>query len=84
MKKLYLALLIVLCCVTAAFAQVNINTATADELAKLNGIGKVKAEAIVAYRTANGKFKAVEDLNKVTGIGDKTLEKLKADLTVDK
>lgn len=84
MKKLYLALLIVLCCATAAFAQVNINTATADELAKLNGIGKVKAEAIVAYRTANGKFKAVEDLNKVTGIGDKTLEKLKADLTVDK
>jgi competence protein ComEA len=84
MKKLYLALLIVLCCATAAFAQVNINTATADELAKLNGIGKVKAEAIVAYRTANGKFKAVEDLGKVTGIGDKTLEKLKADLTVDK
>ena len=84
MKKIYLALLIVLFCATAAFAKVNINTATADELATLNGIGKVKAEAIVAYRTANGKFKAVEDLNKVTGIGDKTLEKLKADLTVDK
>ena len=84
MKKLYLAFLLVLFFATAAFAKVNINTATADELAKLNGIGKVKAEAIVAYRTANGKFKAVEDLGKVTGIGDKTLEKLKADLTVDK
>ena len=84
MKKLYLAFLLVLFFATAAFAKVNINTATADELAKLNGIGKVKAEAIVAYRTANGKFKAVEDLGKVTGIGDKTLEQQKADLTVDK
>ena len=49
----------------------------------LTGIGKVKAEAIVAYRTANGQFKSVEDLTKVTGIGDKTLEKLKADITID-
>lgn len=84
MKKLYLALLLVLLCATTVFAKVNINTATADELATLNGIGKVKAEAIVAYRTANGKFKTVEELGKVTGIGDKTVEKLKADITVDK
>mgnify|MGYP003589210156 CR=1 FL=1 len=84
MKKIYLAFLLVLFLATVALAKVNINTATADELAALNGIGKVKAEAIVAYRTANGKFKAIEDLKKVTGIGDKTIEKLKGDLSVDK
>ena len=84
MKKMYLALLLVLFLATVALAKVNINTATADELASLNGIGKVKAEAIVAYRTANGKFKAIEDLKKVTGIGDKTIEKLKGELSVDK
>ena len=83
MKKFCFALLIVLFSVTMAFAKVNINTATADELAGLAGIGKVKAEAIVAYRTANGQFKAGEDLTKVNGIGDKTLEKLKADITID-
>ena len=84
MKKIYLAFLLVLFLATMALAKVNINTATADELAALNGIGKVKAEAIVAYRNANGKFKAIEDLKKVTGIGDKTIEKLKGDLSVDK
>lgn len=84
MKKIYLALLLVLFFATLALAKVNINSATADELAVLNGIGKVKAEAIVAYRTANGKFKTIEDLKKVTGIGDKTIEKLKGELSVDK
>ena len=83
MKKFCFALLIVLFSVTMAFAKVNINTATADGLAGLAGVGKDKAEAIVAYRTANGQFKAVEDLTKVNGIGDKTLEKLKADITID-
>ena len=82
MKKLYLTLLLVLFFATAAFAKVNINTANADELATLNGIGKTKAEAIVAYRTANGNFKTVEDLNKVNGIGDKIIEKIKPDVTV--
>ncbi len=84
MKQLLVAFVLVLFCAVAAYAKVNINTATADELASLNGIGKVKAEAIVAYRTANGKFKSVEELSKVTGIGDKTVEKLKTDITIDK
>ena len=84
MKRLYVALLFVILLATAAFAKVNINTANVDELANLSGIGKVKAEAIVAYRTANGKFKTTEDLTKVKGIGDKTVEKIKGELTVDK
>lgn|SRR5690606_39176121 len=54
---------------------VSINTATAKELSKnLKGIGKAKAEAIVAYRDANGEFKKIEDLLKVDGIGKKVLE----------
>jgi len=82
MKKLFFTLMLVLFFATAAFAKVNINTANADELATLAGVGKVKAEAIIAYRTANGNFKTVEDLSKVKGIGDKSVEKLKPEITV--
>ncbi len=82
MKKWYLSLMLVLFFVTAAFAKVNINTATVDELATLNGIGKAKAEAIVAYRTTNGNFATVEDLTKVKGIGEKIIEKIKPEVTV--
>jgi len=82
MKKLYLTLILVLFFATAAFAAVNVNTATVDELATLNGIGKAKAEAIVAYRTANGNFATVDDLTKVKGIGDKIIEKIKPEVTV--
>lgn len=82
MKKLALTLLLLLFFATAALAKVNINTAGADELVTLNGIGKMKAEAIVAYRTANGPFKTVDDLAKVKGLGGKNLEKIKNDITV--
>lgn len=84
MKKLYLILFLVLFFATAAFAKVNINSATADELATLNGIGTAKAEAIVAYRTANGDFATVDDLTKVKGIGEKIIEKIKPEVTVEK
>ncbi|WP_319586797.1 ComEA family DNA-binding protein [uncultured Desulfobulbus sp.] len=82
MKKLYLTLILILFFATAAFAKVNINTATVDELTTLNGIGKAKAEAIVAYRSTNGNFTTVADLTKVKGIGDKIIEKIKPDVTV--
>jgi competence protein ComEA len=56
--------------------KVNVNTASADALSELlNGIGPKKADAIVAYREANGPFKVVDDLLKVKGIGQATLEK---------
>lgn len=61
---------------------VNINTATAQELESLNGVGPAKAQAIVAYRKQNGDFKTTEDLGKVPGIGDKTLENLKGTIKV--
>lgn len=59
----------------AALAQVDINHADARTLAEsLNGVGLVKAEAIVAYRTDHGPFARVEDLARVRGIGAKTID----------
>ena len=56
---------------------VNVNTATASELQGLPGIGPSKAGAIIAYRSAHGPFKRVDDLVEVKGIGPKTLAKLR-------
>jgi competence protein ComEA len=61
---------------------ININTATAEELTQLDGIGKAYAERIVAYREENGGFKSVEDLAEVKGIGPKTLSANKDRITV--
>jgi competence protein ComEA len=63
-------------------AKVNINTATAEELQKIPGVGPSKANAIIDYRTQNGLFKQEEDLKNVKGIGDKTYEKLADFITV--
>ena len=62
--------------------KISINNATVEELQKLNGIGKSKAEAIVEYRTENGEFKKIEDIKKVSGIGDSAFEKIKDKITV--
>ncbi|ATO43616.1 helix-hairpin-helix domain-containing protein [Loigolactobacillus coryniformis subsp. coryniformis] len=62
--------------------QVNLNTATAEELQQLTGIGQKKAELIIQFRTEQGGFKQPEDLKKVSGIGDKTFESLKDSVTV--
>jgi competence protein ComEA len=65
-----------------ADGRVNINTATAEELEKLPGIGPAKAQAIVRDREQNGLFRRVEDLARVTGIGPKTVENLREHATV--
>lgn len=62
--------------------KINLNTATAQDLQKLNGIGEKKAEQIIAYREQNGQFKKIEDLTQVSGIGDKTFAALKDQLTI--
>ncbi len=80
MKNLIL-LLLFLFSTNLLATPVNINSADAKAIADaLNGIGIKKAEAIVKYRTENGAFVAVEDLTKVKGIGQKTLEKNKKDI----
>jgi competence protein ComEA len=63
-------------------AKVNINTATADELDTLPGVGAEMARRILDYRAANGPFKSIEDIQRVTGIGDATYQKLKDRITV--
>jgi competence protein ComEA len=67
----------------AADVPVNINTASAAELATISGIGPSKAAAIVDHREKNGQFKSVDDLKLVRGIGDKMLEQLRPRVTVD-
>jgi len=63
--------------------KININTATKSQLVSLPGIGDVKAQAIIDYRTKNGNFKRVEDIVNVSGIGEKTFESLKDLITVN-
>ena len=62
--------------------KIDLNTATSEELQMLNGVGPSTADAIIQYRDAHGKFKTVDELANVKGIGDKKLEKLSNDLTV--
>lgn len=82
MKKFVLACVLFFSFSLSAFAAVNINTATQEQLEVLNGIGSSKAQAIIEYRKKNGNFKTVDDLNNVPGFGDKTLAKLKPEITV--
>lgn len=61
---------------------VNINTAGVDELCTLSGIGKSRADAIIAYRSEHGPFQSIEDIKKVSGIKDKVFEQIKDSITV--
>lgn len=81
-KNLVLGLTLSLASLAAFAAQVNLNTASASQLETLNGIGAAKAEAIVAYRTEHGGFKSVDELAQVKGIGEKTVEKNRDQMTV--
>ncbi|WP_053073727.1 helix-hairpin-helix domain-containing protein [Bacillus sp. LL01] len=62
--------------------KVNINTASLEELTTLTGVGPAKAKAIIDYRTEHGMFKQVEDIVNVTGIGEKSFEKIRDEITV--
>ena len=62
---------------------VNVNTATKEELCTLDGIGEVLAQRILEDREANGPYRSVEDLLRVKGIGEKTLEKIRDDIILE-
>lgn len=65
-------------------AKLNLNTADALTLQKeLNGIGKAKAEAIVAYREAHGAFASVDELLEIKGIGNALMERNRDKLAVE-
>ena len=61
---------------------ININSADADELVLIPGIGPAKAEAIVTFRNENGPFEHIEDIMLVPGIKGGTYDKIKADIEV--
>ena len=62
---------------------VNINTASQTELETLPGVGPVTAQKIIAYRQENGAFSTIEEIQKVSGIGPATFEKMKHLLSVE-
>ena len=62
--------------------KININTAAEEELVSLSGIGEGRAADIIAYRKENGAFSCIEDIMKVSGIGEKTFEEIKERITV--
>ena len=63
-------------------SRININTATSQELQTLRGIGPAMAQRIIEYRQTSGRFSTVDDLTNVKGIGEKTLEKIRDNITV--
>ena len=88
--KSFLGLLIFWGCVClaqtfsmAAPGQVNLNTATAEQLETLPGIGPDLAQRILDYRTVNGPFKNVDGLLNVKGIGEGKLTKMRDQITVE-
>ena len=82
-KKLFLILLLALPCYLSAADKININTASKEVLmSEIKGVGEKRAEAIIAYREQNGPFKSVDELAKVTGVGQSILDANKDSLSV--
>jgi competence protein ComEA len=63
-------------------ALVNINSADEATLTSVKGIGKTRAKAIIEYREKNGPFKSVDDLTKIKGIKNKSLQSFRSQLTI--
>ena len=62
--------------------KININTATAEELMTLNGIGEVTAAKIIEYREAYGGFLYIDELLNINGIGEKSLDRIRPYITL--
>ena len=64
----------------AAFATVNVNTAQQSDLQRTKGLDKHKAKAIIEYRSQNGPFDSIEDLEKIPGFTPEVIEKVKPEI----
>lgn len=85
LQAVLISLFLTVTSLSALADSVDINSADAMTISKtLKGIGLKKAEAIIAYRDTHGKFKTVDDLVKVKGIGKKTVAMNKENLSVGK
>ena len=62
--------------------KININTAGKEELQKISGIGPSLAEKIISYRNSNGKFKKIEDIKNVNGIGENKYRNIKGSICI--
>jgi competence protein ComEA len=82
MKKLLVIFAMGFAFAGVSFAAVDLNSATQAQLESVKGIGPAKAKAIIEYRAKNGSFKSVDDLEKVTGFGKKTVDKVRAEVSV--
>ncbi len=86
MKNLFIIIATLFAFSSSAYAYVNINTATQAELETLknSGITSTKAKAIIDYRSKAGAFKTVDDIEKVDGVNNKTvnMEQLRKDITI--
>ena len=67
---------------TETTSKININTATINELIKLNGIGESKAKLIIEYRTKNGKFKDIKEIMNIKGISETLFSKIKENIII--
>ncbi|MEG1505680.1 MAG: helix-hairpin-helix domain-containing protein [Lachnospiraceae bacterium] len=67
---------------TGKSGQVNLNTASKEELMTLTGIGEAKAESIIAYRKEHGGFQTTDELKQIPGIKDAIFNKMKEQITI--
>jgi competence protein ComEA len=81
MKRFLVVLVMVVAFAGVARAAVNINTATKEELTSIKGVGERRAQDIIDYRTKNGPFKTVDDLEKVPGIGPGFMKRIRSQIT---
>ena len=67
----------------ASQGAIDLNAATVKELSALPGVGKKRAQSIIAYRTENGRFESVDEIKKIDGIGKKTFSKIRERVVVE-
>ncbi len=81
LRRFFLALTFLCSTAVLAGSPVDINTANAEALASgIQGVGASKAQAIIEYRQQHGPFRSVDELARVPGIGEKTVDKNRANL----